>query len=350
MKPRVLLLYEYSVVGLAHSSAQIRLLRPLSYPTPQDRFEIVPAPIYTGQPAEIVIVDRTWRPEINTDMADALIEQIHASGAKLLHQIDDDLLTLPLSRSFTAAQRDAVAHFVRGADALLVSTPVLAERMAAFNRRIYTVPNALDERLFVPRMGRAPSVWGNRPVVIGYMGTMTHDGDLRLVLDALIDAHQRTQIPFELEILGVVYEDETWRMLRSLPFPVRKRHAPTVEYPHFMAWFTAEVHWDIGLAPLQETPFNRCKSDVKFLDYSAAAIPGIYSKGPVYSPSVTHGVTGWLADATMESWRDALLTLIADADLRRGIATNAQRHLLQQRTLAQRSQEWLAVLEAVLYA
>jgi processive 1,2-diacylglycerol beta-glucosyltransferase len=349
MKPRVLLLYEYSVVGLAYSSAHVRLLRPLSYPTVAERFEIVLAPIYTGQPAEIVIVDRSWRPEINPDMADALIEQVRAGGAKLLHQLDDDLLSLPLSSAFTAAQRESVARFVRGADALLVSTPVLAQRMEGFNRHLYTVPNALDERLFVPGGGNARSIFGDKPLVIGYMGTMTHDADLKLVLGALIAAHERTEIAFELEIIGVVNEAETWRLLRALPFPVRQLEAPTVEYPHFIAWFTSEVHWDIGLAPLQETLFNRCKSDLKFLDYSAAGIPGIFSAGLVYSPSVTHGVTGWLADSSVESWCDALLTLLAAPDLRRQIAANAQRHLLQQRTLAQRSHEWSAVLEAVLY-
>ena len=353
MKPRVLVLYEYSIAGLAHGSAYVRLLRPLSYPAVTDRFEIVSAPIYSGQPAEIVIVDRSWRPEINPDMADALIEQVRAAGAKLVHQLDDDLISLPLSfplsSLFTEMQRESVERFVRGADALLVSTPVLAQRMAAFNRRLYTVPNALDERLFVPSVGKTQSVFAGAPLVIGYMGTLTHDADLLLVLDALIAAHERTEVAFELEIIGVVNEAETWHRLRALPFPVRQLKAPTAEYPHFIAWFTREVHWDIGLAPLQETPFNRCKSDLKFLDYSAAGIPGIFSAGPVYSPGVEHGVTGWLADSSVESWRDALLTLLAAPDLRCQIAANAQRHLLQQRTLAQHSHEWTAVLEAVLY-
>ncbi|MBI1296827.1 glycosyltransferase [bacterium] len=353
MKPRVLVLYEYSIAGLAHGSAHVRLLRPLRYPAVAERFEIVSAPIYSGQPAEIVIVDRSWRPDINPDMADALIEQVRAAGAKLLHHLDDDLVSLPLSfplsRLFTAMQRESVERFVRGADALLVSTPVLAERMERFNRRLYTVPNALDERLFVPGTANTQSIFADKPVVIGYMGTLTHDADLLMVLDALTAAHERTEITFELELIGVVNEAETWRLLRSLPFPVRQREAPTAEYPHFMAWFTRDVHWDIGLAPLQETPFNRCKSDLKFLDYSAAGVPGIFSAGPVYSPGVEHGVTGWLADSSVESWRDALLTLLAAPDLRRQIAANAQRHLLQQRTLAQHGHEWAAVLEAVLY-
>ncbi len=349
MKPRVLLLYEYSVVGLAHSSSHIRLLRPLSYPTVQDRFEITPVPIYTGQPSEIVIVDRTWRPEINGEMAAALIKQIQSNGAKLLYQLDDDLFSLPLTPSFTAAQHEAVEVFARGADALLVSTATLAERVAAYNRRIHIVANALDERLLVPHSGQRSSLFADSPVVIGYMGTMTHDRDLALVFDALREVSTATTVPLELQIIGVARETDTWMKLRSLPFPVRMIEPPTVEYPHFLSWFTGNVHWDIGLAPLQDTPFNRCKSDVKFLDYSAAGIPGIFSRGPVYTPSVEDGVTGLLVDASVAEWRHALLSLITHSELRRELAVNAQRHLLRERTLAQRSDEWIAVLEEVLY-
>lgn len=343
MKPRVLVLYEYSWVGLAHGSAHIRLLRPLSYPPVQERFAVTTAPIYSEQPVEIVVIDRRWRPDVDAEMAQALIDRLRNGGVKIVYNIDDDLHT----PAFGAGQLAAVELFLRSADLVLVSTQPLADRLAEYNRHIRVLPNALDERLLSPELGRRRSIFDLDPLVIGYMGTHTHDEDLRLIVESLRQIKAAT--PLELHLIGVTEDKETWRLLEALPFPVRRVKPPTPEYPHFMAWFSSQVRWEIGLAPLQKTDFNQCKSDVKFLDYAAAGVGGIYSNVTAYAGSVQHGVTGWLADASVESWRAGLLALIEDPELRQTMAANAHRYLLAERTLAQRWGEWTAALEAVLY-
>jgi processive 1,2-diacylglycerol beta-glucosyltransferase len=349
MKRRVLLLYEYSIVGLPHSSAYLRLLRPFIHPTLQERYDATPSPVYRGEQTDIVIVDRTWRPDVSGDLALELVEAVGKSGAKLLYQLDDDLLSLPINASYTAAQREAVHVFARKADALLVSSPVLAERMARLNQHISIVPNALDERLLVSPLRHHATPFHRDRITLGYMGTRTHDADLRMILPALHEFGRLSPQPVELHIVGVALEDETWATLASLPFPVRQITPPTTEYPQFVTWFTGVLHWDIALAPLVDTPFNRAKSDVKFLDYSALGAAGIYSREPVYGRSVAHDVTGWLADATTESWTEALVTLATQPDLRRELAANAHHHLHAERTLAHRHSDWIAALETIWY-
>lgn len=352
MKPRVLVLYEYSVVGLPHSTAYLRLLRPLSYPTLAEKFHVTPAPVYAGQEAELVILDRTWRPDLTLEMAESLVESVRRSGAAFLYHLDDDLRHPAVAWRFTPAQREAVQFFLHEAAAVLVSTPVLAERFAPFNDQILVVPNALDERLLVNRFhcglphGRDP--FGSRPFVLGYMGTHTHDADLRLILPALQAVSARISVPLELHLIGGVGEAETWRQLRALPFRVRQIEPPTAEYPHFMLWFTGTRHWDLALAPLLDTPFNRGKSDVKFLDYSALGAAGIYSQGTVYE-SVIHGVDGWLAANEIDVWTEALHTLIGDPRLRLELASAAHRHLVQGRILSHRIHDWIGALETVWY-
>jgi glycosyltransferase involved in cell wall biosynthesis len=347
MKPRLLILYERSIVGLPHSSAHLRLLRPLFYPAVQDRFYVTAAPLYAGQEAELVIVDRTWRPDLSLELAIDLVEAVRGAGAKLIYHLDDDLLNAPTGL-FTAAQLEGVAFFLRQADALLVSTPRLAERFAGYNDRILVAPNALDERLLASPHGRQSHPF-HRPFVVGYMGTRTHDEDLRLILPALHQVGQQASLRLELHLVGGVARVETTQALAALPFPVRQVEPPSAEYPEFMLWFTGSLSWDLALAPLVENDFTRVKSDVKFLDYSALGAPGIYSSGPVYSESVQHRVTGWLAAATTDSWREAILTLIEDAALRRELAANAHRHLFESRILAHRCQDWIAALETVWY-
>lgn len=340
--PRVLVLYEYSAVGLPHGSAYIRLLQPLAHPSINGRFYVTPSPVYFGQEAEIVVVDRLWRPDCTPEMAAALVREVQRRGEKLVYQIDDDLLNLPGDDATGKAKREIAAIFLRGAAGVIVSTPALRARYVADNPSIRVVGNALDEQLLVrPAVTPADS----KRLILGYMGTRTHDDDLRLLLPALAEAARSA--PLELQIIGGAASPETLAQLNQLPFPVIQLQPPSPEYPQFLPWFTGNVRWDVALAPLCDTPFNRAKSDIKFLDYAALGAAGVYSNLPVYADSVRHGETGLLAENTTESWTAALRSLIDQPDLRRDLATNARRYLYSERILARRATDWADALEAI---
>ncbi len=343
--PRVLVLYEYSPIGLPHGSAYIRLMQPLTHPASAGRFYVTPSPVYYGQEAEIVLVDRHWRPDCTPEMARRLAADVCQQGAKLVYQIDDDLLALPADTSAAQAKRDIVATFLREADGVIVSTTALRARYVSQNAQVRVVGNALDERLVV--RGASQSGTDGERMVLGYMGTLTHDDDLRLLLPALSEVAASVSVPLELQIIGGVADAQTLVQLNQLPFPVTRLTPPSPEYPQFLPWFTGNVRWDIALAPLCDTPFNRAKSDIKFLDYAALGAPGIYSDLPVYADSVRHGETGLLTANDTASWVAALRSLIEQPDLRRELAANARSYLHNQRILAVRATDWADALEAI---
>ena len=68
--------------------------------------------------------------------------------------------------------------------------------------------------------------------------------------------------------------------------------------PEAVYEFAADPHewprWAAGLAPLEDTPFNRAKSDLKFLEYSALGLPTVASRVTPYLGIDAHG--GVLAD------------------------------------------------------
>lgn len=99
------------------------------------------------------------------------------------------------------------------------------------------------------------------------------------------------------------------------------------------------------MRPLVDTPFTRCKSDIKFLDYCAIGAAGIYSNVAAYSSSVRHLETGWLEGNRTEAWVEALEELIASYEIRNRISVDANRYLFAERILAQRSHVWLEALE-----
>jgi len=63
---------------------------------------------------------------------------------------------------------------------------------------------------------------------------------------------------------------------------------------------------DCGLAPLHNTVFNRCKSTLKWLEYSAMGLPTIASNVVPYKHSIEHGITGYLVDNNPEAWTEAI--------------------------------------------
>ncbi len=88
---------------------------------------------------------------------------------------------------------------------------------------------------------------------------------------------------------------------------------------------------DIALAPLNESPFTACKSDIKFLEASICGAATIASP-TVYKNTIIHGETGLIADHPDE-WAGCLEKLITDASYRQRMARNANRYVRENRML-----------------
>ena len=84
--------------------------------------------------------------------------------------------------------------------------------------------------------------------------------------------------------------------------------------------------------PLSDTPFNRAKSDLKFIEAGACRVAALASS-VVYGNSIAHGETGLIFSDPDEFHRQFLrLTAIPDLALRLG--DNARRMVSRDRMLA----------------
>ncbi|MCB0175898.1 MAG: glycosyltransferase [Anaerolineae bacterium] len=369
-RPRIHILYEHGSNQRPFGSAYIRLLRPLSHPQLQSAFEVTTGVDYAGQPVEAVIVDRLWRPDISPDLAESLLARIRARSAKLIYTLDDSFFDLPAEVKDWEPTDDRLAVvriFLTAADGIMVTTPALKNKFAEFNPNIVVLPHALDERLLPPRQFRTANGHSNQPKavkqagllsrlgirpkqrkVIGYMGTFTHDNDLLMIRPALQAVAERHRGQLELQLVGGFRQPETMKALKQLPLRVVRHKLKHIEYPDFMTWFTQNLDWDVAIAPLADTPFNRCKSDIKFLDYCALGTAGIFSKVPAYEATVRHRETGWLVDNHPAAWREALETLLFDDGLRLHITQNAEQYLFSERSVGQRSADWRQSINMIL--
>lgn len=334
-------MYEYGIDNAPHCTAYIRLLNPLGHPAAAHRIKLTSGRVF--EPADVVVVDRTWKCDATLSEVEELIGAARKHGTRLLYHLDDNLLDLDLSSGFrhglSLVQQAYIRLLARESDGLILSTANLAERMAKFNDCIYVIPNALDERMFPPRdPGFRPKRSGK--IKVGYMGTFTHDEDFYMILEAL--RHFSDQIEFE--IVGVVSDPRLIEVCRPLAVAVRDTggmHA----YPDFIRWMTTQIQWDIGIAPLEESLFTRCKSDIKFLDYSMIRIPGIYSSVPAYENTVRHLETGVLSENSIGSWYEKLEILIKNPELRHSMADSAETWARENRTLAVCADQWIRAME-----
>jgi hypothetical protein len=134
--------------------------------------------------------------------------------------------------------------------------------------------------------------------------------------------------------------------------PVEIRDHPQVEwvrleaapYPEFARFF-AQQECDVFIAPLKESLFNRCKSAIKYLEYSALAIPGVYSRITPYEEIIQQGENGFLASAQSE-WEDYLIKLIESQQLRYRLGQNAQDTVRRNWLTAHHAPEWAQAYES----
>jgi processive 1,2-diacylglycerol beta-glucosyltransferase len=342
---RIHIIFEHGEDLKPFGVAYIRDILPLTHPTNSESFQVTQGIGYSSS-ADVCIVERSWKPNITLPEAEQLVHHIRKGGARLVYSIDDNLLdleTVPLQA------RSVVRYFCRAADGILVSTEYLKERLHQFNSHIYVLPNTLDERLFTENSNRLP-IGRNADArkIIGFMGTFTHDADLMMVLQPLRKILRKQTDSIQFELVGGFSTQTVVRSFQGLPLQVMKPDPIDMSYPNFIPWMKKNLSWDVGIAPLENTFFNRCKSDIKFLDYSALGIPGIYSRVPSYEGTVHHLDTGYLVENTPSAWTEALDDLLRNDDLRNRLALNAQEYVFSKRTLLHGAIRWREAIFSII--
>ena len=269
--------------------------------------------------ADIIVIQRFY-PRKGTI---PFIEKMLSSGKPVIYEVDELLTDLPEghSRKFWARETaELLPWLLPRVTAITVSTPLLAKAFSSMNPSIHVVPNLVDTELFRPA---SPKSTG--PVVIGFSATAPHAPDLLCIEKALFRVAERYGNNVAFSFMGHATPGfSTLPGFRSVDF--QKDYA---SYGNALS----SSGIDIAIVPLQDNRFNSCKSNIKWLEYSACGIAGIYADLPPYNTSVEHGKSGVLVNDDPDKWFQAMCLLIDHPELRHSIAQQANRHVISQHSL-----------------
>ncbi|MBE6504817.1 MAG: DUF616 domain-containing protein [Methanobrevibacter sp.] len=274
-----------------------------------------------------------------------LLKKAKKHNIKVIYETDDDFLDInPSNPSYTYILEhfDKIQKLVKNADYITVSTNELKNRLNRLNVnnveiiRNYHVNDSLPMKPFEYRE--------NNIIKIGYFGTLTHQGDLDLVHNVILrlkDIYSKKGIEIIFEMAGAaMIEDSDWINVIKLPYYPMSANT-------FYRWLSENSDWDIGVIPLLNTEFNKCKSELKYIEFSALGIPVVASDVSAYSETIQNGVNGYLS-SNEDEWVDKLSVLIDDPIFRNGIVNNARNDVIENYNLKSRVDQWDNIFKKVL--
>ena len=300
--------------------------------------------------ADVVVIQRNFARY--TDLYERVVEQAHAEGKPVIFEIDDLLFDLPEGHPDRNNHYydDAFVPMLRAvveAQGITVGTSQLRDYYSAFNPNLWVLPNYLNDEAWPLRQPPVQlTATPEHPLLIGYMGGASHQPDLDEIVPVLRSVGQTYCDRIVLWFCGIKPPKD----LVDAPGMCRVEWlAPDeADYKRFAAAL-ANLGIHLFIAPLRDTPFNRSKSPIKFLEYSALGAPGIYSNVMPYSEVVLHGETGMLA-SDIQEWENCLREYIESPSLRQQIGLNAQTAVRQRWLLSAHADEWQTVYEQIVHS
>jgi glycosyltransferase involved in cell wall biosynthesis len=237
---------------------------------------------------------------------------LHRLGVPLVYDIDDAVY-LPPPTGDNAVRRLLRSDWRVGvlcARAALVAAgnPTLAEYARRFTEHVEIWPTTIHMAVY----GARPEPRPDAVPVVGWSGSASTVHYLRPLLPLLRDLQRR--IPFRLLVVGARIE------LEGLEGECR---------PWTAATEVASLHeMDVGLMPLDDTPWSRGKCALKALQYLAVGMPAVVADVGVNAAAVPDGRAGFVV-RTDEEWADRLTALLRDPALRRRLGAAGRAHVAQ---------------------
>ena len=219
-------------------------------------------------------------------------------------------------------------------DAVTVTTEELANVYREFNENVYVLPNSLDFSTWKP-----VRIVKDGTVRVTWHGGCSHYDDL-LEIKPVFESVAKNHKALSLEICGHEFKG----IFKNIHPRQYNFHGwvPTEVHPYYQALLNA----DVAVIPLKDDLFNRCKSSIKWVEYSALQIPCVARNIPPYSEVIEHGETGFLYNNN-EECEMYLEKLINDPAIRTRIGKQAYHYVVENFNAKDNSEVWANAIKEI---
>ena len=295
--------------------------------------------------ADIVVFHRPEKTEFMT-----LAKMCKEDGKKIVFDNDDTFYiedNHPLAELSSDGQKlilrerqEAINEFLKIADLVTCSTKTLADEYRKLNPNVVILPNCVD-----PADWDEPLRNETDKVRIGIVGSAAIGYDYDHIKDIIIDLSKRDDVEIVMFGLGN-REHREKNPLVTKTFTDEYDFWDSINFDHF-PWCPIEDYMttlnearlDMMIIPRRDNYFNRCKSNLKFLEAAMCEIPVIaqsFKDGPYEEITPTMGVL--IKDN--KDWREKIEILIHNKDLRRKLGKNAKEYVLNNYDINKNAYKW----------
>lgn len=249
-----------------------------------------------------------------------IVWQCERAATRLVMHLDDNLFSVPEDLGAGKTARHSAPERLgrlqiacRRADVIYASTAPLSSLLS----ERFPDKRVMHGDLYCSADPPFQSYSADVSATFGYMGTKGHAADLDEIapaISAVLDAFPDVSF----EVFGTIKPPASLAR-----FGQRVRHrAAFGDYAAFLDALKT-LGWRAGLAPLKDSPFNRCKADTKFVEYAQAGIPAVcVAKPGVYARPINARAA--LAADSLEQWTSAIQKLVASPDEGGALVSRAQ--------------------------
>jgi glycosyltransferase involved in cell wall biosynthesis len=206
-------------------------------------------------------------------------------------------------------------------DYAITTTKVLKEELEHYTKNVFINKNVASEEMCLLSEKAIKEKVEHDDFIIGYLsGSITHNPDIELVKPVLLELLEKYKT-VKLKFVGELSLDDEFNKYKDQI--ICEKFTDWRNLPNIIASL------DINIAPLEDTLFNRAKSENKWTEASLVKTVTIASDVGAFHDTIKNGIDGFLCK-DLNSWRETLEKLINDKNLCNKVANNAYKRVKEE--------------------
>lgn len=266
------------------------------------------SPIKTCEGFDVVFVNRMFPLNKLSD----ILQQRQQYGFRLIVDLDDHWDLDPTHMLYNYYKQHNLStyilHAVTCADAVSVTHERLAEQTAIYNRNVWVLPNAIDDKHPHFKIKHEPGALTR----LFWAGGITHENDIAILRNPVRRVHSDGYLKDRIMMVmgGYVKGHPEWDRMATVYTNGLKMKGCILDGRDVSSYYHLYQYADVCMIPLQNNRFNLYKSNLKILEAANIGKPVIVSHVDPYK-GFPDGVVNYVHRQT--DWYKHVRHLVRDS-------------------------------------